>query len=345
MSTSTVRIGVVGCGAIARAFHLRILQNHRNVRLSAIADADESNLSRAKGIAEDAQQFSSASALIESRLADGVVVCLPPALHVEVGVAALRAGCHVYMEKPIATSSVDAERLVNAWRDSGKVGMMGFNFRLNGQFIALRDRVRSAVVGKVIAVRTTFTIPTHELPAWKRQRTSGGGVLLDLASHHADLVEFILQEEVQSVFATCRSFESEADHAAIQLITESGTAVQSLFSLGTADAHRIEVWGTRGMIEGDLRALRDVTFTPATFEGARTRRVRRALAQFHPRHMLRHGGDEPSFSRALDTFIHAIRNGSSASEVTPDLHDGARSLRIVEAMERSIATGEPEIVA
>src|SRR5690349_9274209 len=184
---SPIRVGVVGCGRIARAVHLPVLSGLAGATVVALADPDKSSRQSAQRLAPTATVFESHQPLIEARIADALVVCSPPDSHVPCAVAAFDAGLHVYLEKPLAPSLEEAHAAVAAWRRSGKVGMIGFNFRFHPQLLEIRERIRSGAIGRPIAVRSVFSITPHERPAWKGSLKQGGGVLLDLGSHHADI--------------------------------------------------------------------------------------------------------------------------------------------------------------
>ena len=270
-----------------------------------------------------------------------MVICVPPHLHAPVATAAFDAGLHVYLEKPIALSVAEGERLVEAWRRSRKIGMIGFNFRFHPQMLRIRERLRDGAIGTPLGVRAIFSILPHELPEWKRTRRSGGGVLLDLASHHIDLVHYLFDEPVVRVFASVRSLSGEGDHAAVQLELASGLMVQLFVSLGTVDEHRLEIIGTTGKLVMDRTELVRPDHVPATQQGARARRLARALASLEPARVLRSPGMEPSFDAALGAFVWSASGNAFGG---PDLLDGMRSLAVVEAAERSAASGAAEAV-
>jgi predicted dehydrogenase len=73
------------------------------------------------------------------------------------------------------------------------------------------------------------------MPAWKKTRLSGGGVLLDLASHHVDLVRFLFQQDIRLVYCEIESRSSEQDTATLQLQLADGLRVQSYFSFAVGD--------------------------------------------------------------------------------------------------------------
>ena len=192
------------------------------VDLVAVADPDEEARAAVRARAPRATLCASHTQLLAATSLDAVVICLPPALHAEAAIASFAGRLHAYIEKPLATSLDDAREVVEAWRRSGMTGMVGFNYRFHPLVIALREAVRRGDLGPVTAVRTSFGAAQRALPEWKRERSSGGGALLDLASHHVDLARVLLDAEVVEVSASVRSIQSEADTAVATLRMSSG---------------------------------------------------------------------------------------------------------------------------
>jgi myo-inositol 2-dehydrogenase/D-chiro-inositol 1-dehydrogenase len=337
-----LRIGVIGCGRIARAVHLPVLGRLPNARVVALTEPDETSRAAASAIARGASTYADAGDLLRAGGVDAVVICAPPQLHLPIATAAFDAGLHVYLEKPLAPSLAEGERLVDAWRRARTIGMIGFNFRFHPQVQRIRDRLRDGAIGTPLGVRAVFSILPHELPEWKRTRQSGGGVLLDLASHHIDLVHYLFDDPVVRVFASVRSLAGEGDHAAVQLELASGLVAQLFVSLGTVDEHRMEIVGTAGKLVMDRTELVRPEHVPATQQGARARRLVRALAALEPARVLRSPGVEPSFATALGAFAWSAAGNVFGG---PDLGDGLRSLAVVEAAERSAASGAAEVIA
>jgi predicted dehydrogenase len=333
---SLLRIGVIGCGQIARAIHLPVLARIREARVVALAEPVEASRAAAAALAPGAAAFADYHELLQTRGLDAAVICVPPHLHAPCAIAAFDAGLHVYLEKPLAPSAIEGARVVEAWRKARKVGMMGFNFRFHPQVEHIRQRLRAGDIGTPLGVRSVFTILPHELPEWKRTRHTGGGVLLDLASHHVDLVRHLLDDPVVRVYASKRSLRGEGDHAAVQLELASGAMAQIFVSLGSVDEHRMEIVGTSGKLVMDRTELLRPDHVPATQRGARLRRLRRALTALEPRLVLRSPGVEPSFDAALRAFVWAAAGNAFAG---PDIADGATNLAVIEAAERSAATG------
>ncbi|MGH9418626.1 MAG: Gfo/Idh/MocA family protein, partial [Thermoanaerobaculia bacterium] len=176
--TRAVGLGVIGCGNIAYWVHLRIAGHMRGARLIAAADPDQAARDRAASLA-NVPVFASNDELLSRSDIDAVIVSGPTHLHADLVVAACDAGKHVYLEKPLATSTADGARVSDAAARAGVKVMLGFNRRYHPLFEQARRLLQSGTIGRVRAVQSTFCEPMalDTMPAWKRDRATGGGVL------------------------------------------------------------------------------------------------------------------------------------------------------------------------
>jgi UDP-N-acetylglucosamine 3-dehydrogenase len=248
---SNINVGLIGCGRIARLVHLNILRNHPILTLSVVAEPHLSNREKATAIVPDAVFVSDYNELLRHEDIDAVIICLPNSLHADAAEAALRHGKHVYLEKPIALDIKDAGTVVKAWEESDLTGMIGFNFRFNPLYNSLRELIGAGAIGGVSHVRTVFSSSEISMPDWKKSRASGGGALLDLGSHHIDLIGYILRSEIREVYATIRSLVTEHDHTELELIMENGVHAQSSFTINSLDEDKVEVYGASGKLAVD----------------------------------------------------------------------------------------------
>ena len=312
----------------------------------ALADPEPSSLAAARHLARGARTVAHYGDVLDMPEVDAVVIALPPALHAEAAIAAIERGRSVYIEKPLATSLAEARRVavsVEAAHTSSRtapIAMMGFNYRWNRLIRQARNAIAGGKIGRLVALRTTFATATRTIPHWKRQRPTGGGVLLDLAVHHIDLVRFLAAAEIATVSAEVTSVNSEHDTALLGMTLASGVLVQSLFSLSAVDEDRIDVYGSAGKLTIDrYRSLRVETL-PATARGtlpltaARVAGELRALPYALER--MRAPLNDPSFPAALHAFVRAVRDGVAAA---PNVHDGLCAAAVVDTAEQSARTG------
>ena len=338
-----LRLGLIGFGSVVQGIHLETLRRLRGVEVAAVAERDSGRRSQAQRLLPRAAVVPSYEELLSIPDVRAVMVCLPSTSQAAAAVAALEGGRHVYVEKPIATSLADARAVVGAWRRAGTVGMVGLNYRLHPHYRRAREVIQSGALGDLVGARSIFSIPTvMTQPDWKLSRSSGGGALLDLGSHHADLVHFLFGQPVRQAFAELRSQRGEDDTATLELRLADGTLVQSLFSLSAVDEERFEVYGKAGKLTVDRCYALDVDVRPATRERDRLRRAWRALKRLrHARFLTtrtRAPACEPSYPLALERFVGAVHANRGAH---PDLSDGYRSLAVIEAALESARTGVP----
>jgi myo-inositol 2-dehydrogenase / D-chiro-inositol 1-dehydrogenase len=350
LSTSPLRIGLIGCGRIAQAVHLPILRRLPGVEVAAIAEPDGSRLKEGRRLAPSARAFADYEDVLALPEVQAVVICLPTGQHAPACTAALEAGKHVYLEKPLAADLEEARQVLRAWRHTdrtgavGQTGMIGFNYRFHPLLHALRGRLEREGEAP-FAARSVFAVPARELPQWKRSRATGGGVLLDLASHHIDLFRFLFRQEVREVSAGLRSGASEDDTAWVRFTLTGGLRIDSFFSLCACDEDRIEIYGRGGKLAVDRYRSWNVEETPPEGYPSRLEFLRSRLVSClrSPvlRQKLRTPGSEPSYEPALRCFVSAARKGGP---VSPDFEDGYRSLAVVAAAEESARTGRPVLV-
>ncbi|HEY7566013.1 MAG TPA: Gfo/Idh/MocA family oxidoreductase [Gemmatimonadaceae bacterium] len=321
-----LRIGVIGCGAIATSIHLRVLRRLPAVRITALADPVPEARARAGLLVRSAALLTSADELLDRSDVDAVVVAAPSGSHAAIALATLRSGRHIYLEKPIATTLEDGQRVAAAARDGGVVAAIGYNWRFQPLVVRGRELLRAGVIGEVRAVHTVFCEPVSP-PArgWRARRGEGGGVLLDLGSHNFDLITWLLDARVERVDATVSSIATEHDSALVRLELAGGVIASSFFSLRGCRAHSLEFIGERGVLRMDRPAR------TLSLHGTRARTSSVALMSWRLRSLVR-PRSEPSWSTALKTFVARIRG---AAVELPTFDDGLRSLEIVIDAERS----------
>ncbi len=332
-------LALMGFGRIAERVHLPVLRNLSGARVTAIVEADPARRKDAAQWLDASAIHANAEAVWENPAVDAVIICLPPALHAEAALAARSAGKHCYLEKPIATTPEEGRRILDAWRDAPLTAQIGFNYRHHPLVRELRARIHSGELGEIRSVRSRFHSHTGAMQSWKQTRTQGGGVLLDLASHHLDLIPHLLGVSVQSVEATLASIHSEADKAEITLHLARDIQATSSFSLVDGNEDLLEVTGSKKSLVFDRQRGLSLRAPDAPPLPPWPQRLWLAAKHPHVRAKLLHPGAEPSYEAALGHFLNAIRAGEAGS---PSLRDGQNSLLLVAAAERAAETGNPQ---
>ncbi len=205
-------IGIIGCGRIAEAAHMPAFEKMENVRVKYACD-----ILPGKAEAFVARHPKAEKAVLDYRevLADpeveAVYVLTPNYAHYEVTMAALKAGKHVFCEKPITVSYPLSEEMADEAKKQGKILAIGVCNRYNAGVNHLKEYVESGKLGDVYHVYCSFR-SFRSIPglggAFTTKALSGGGVLIDWGVHFLDLILYALDAKLKS--ATCEAYNGTA---------------------------------------------------------------------------------------------------------------------------------------
>lgn len=325
-----VRVGIVGTGAISQVVHVPIFSEREDVELVAVADADKHKaeaLSRRFKI----PLVLDADALIERSDLDAVVICTPNQLHEEMAIAALGAGKHVFVERPLAITSAGAARVVKAAEKSGTVLIAGMPHRFRPGVIALRDFIAGGELGEIYALRGSWM--TRLMPGsrhtWRYDRAAGGGALVDLGVPALDLCMWLVGYPRLKRVSCVTSPKSPAveDAATLMAEAEGGLALSLEVSnrlYAADDRYFARVMGTEG--SGSLPPLE-------VYKQLGGRPI-----DITPRQPKPSGGENPytnAYRRLLDDFVQCV---SGRREVALP-HEQVALMGLIEAAYRAADTG------
>jgi predicted dehydrogenase len=191
--TMAIGIGIIGAGGISQAHAAAYRQLTGQARLVAVADID---LQRARAAAAAwgvAHAFADYRELLELKEVDAVSVCTFNRAHCAPTVAALEAGKHVLVEKPIATTTEEAWRMVQAARRSGKRLMVEMKWRFMPQILAARQSIQRGELGRIYYAEA-IGWQHRGIPGgtFIQQETAGGGALMDNGVYTLDAILYLL---------------------------------------------------------------------------------------------------------------------------------------------------------
>jgi predicted dehydrogenase len=159
-------------------------------------------LERAGRIAETvgAEATADLDAAIRDPEVDAVDICLPTPLHRDAAERAFAAGKHVFLEKPIALTAEDADTIIRAAEQSGRLFMVGLVLRFWPEYVELQRLVAAGELGQPLAVNTHRLSPPADWNDWMEDASQSGGVAVDMAIHDFDQLNWLLGEP-RRVFA------------------------------------------------------------------------------------------------------------------------------------------------
>jgi predicted dehydrogenase len=320
--TEPIHVALVGCGAMGEIVARTVYSGPEGIEgLTATIDPD---LRRAAEVAEltGARPFASLAEARQALRVDAVDVRVPHHLHAGVVLEALGAGCHVLVEKPLATTLSDAHAMVSTARDAGLVLAVAENYPHLRAVLDAKAALDEGRVGDVLALRSTRAYQVGGVwvrDGWRHGAGPSGGILLDQGTHQVSLLRG-LGGPVEAVAAV-----GDTNTVALTLRMTSGTVAQSVLTWsgpGPAAQAEATVLGTGGRLdvvvdyEGNEGGCH--VWTPAATE-------RLGKENYYDSHRV----------MVLD-WLDAIRTG--AEPVVPG-EEGLADLAVIAAAEESLGNG------
>ena len=226
-----IRIGVIGCGSIAKNRHLPEYDFHPDAIIAAVCDIVPERAEETAG-KYGAAAYTDFETMLKEADIDAVSVCTPNVLHAPMSIAALKAGKHVLCEKPMAVSAEEAESMIKAAEASGRKLMIAHNQRFVPSHQKAREMIENGELGRIYSFRTSFGHGGPEgwsadgADSWFFKKDQAFiGAMGDLGVHKADLLRYLLGEEFTEAAAfietTAKENADVDDTAAVILKTES----------------------------------------------------------------------------------------------------------------------------
>src|SRR5215213_4055049 len=359
-----VRVAIAGTGFIG-AVHARSARL-AGATLVGVAASSPESARRAAGALGAERAFDSAEEMVAADDIDVVHICTPNHLHVPLAEAALAAGKHVILEKPIALDADSAQAITDAAHEAGRIAAVPFVYRYYPTVREARERVRTGATGPVRLIHGTYLqgwLSDAEDDNWRVDAALGGAsrAFADIGSHWCDLAEFITGQRIARLSARTltavperlhaehttafargngggekRAVDTE-DAAVMQFETEGGavgSTVISQISPGRKNRLWIEVDGAREAVtfsqeepETLWSGTREgVTLVPRDIAGMSADAAR---LSFLP------AGHPQGYADCFDLFVaeaHAVARGEAPPDGMPLFADGMRSAQIVEAV-------------
>jgi predicted dehydrogenase len=311
--------------------HVRVWEEAvDDVELVAVADPDAAarrGATRGRPVAG----YADAEEMLARERPDLVSVVAPTSLHLPIALAALEAGAHVLVEKPIAATREEAERMMAAAQRADRILSVGHIERFNPAIRELRRRLALGELGRVFEVHATRLGP---FPA----RIRDVGVVVDLAPHDLDVMRFLLGSDPVRLYAeTERRIHTDHEDlfVGVMKFANGAVGVLDINWLTPAKRRTLTVTGERGMYAADY-LTQDLVFTanPGAPSVAEGEVVRRHVERREP------------LAVELEAFAAAVRDGGPAPV---DPREALIALLLARAMvdaaQRGTAISGPELDA
>lgn len=276
-SAETLRVGLVGAGANIAPQHLSAIGETEGLELAAVCDVNPAAQERIAAFTP-APFFSSVDALLAEARPDIVAITTPHPFHLPIAEAAFAAGAHVLVEKPMAVTTSEADRMIAAASAAGRQLAVSFQQRFSPLSQRLREWVGSGELGTVQRVLINEpwlrTAAYFEKAVWRATwRGEGGGLLLNQAPHALDLLTSLLglPASVTGLTRTARH-GTQAEDTAHALLEWQGGAVGYFHSSTTEPetGRRIELVCDEAKVVAEGNRLWRTDYQPSLSEHARS---------------------------------------------------------------------------
>lgn len=248
-----LRWGILSTATIGRTRVIPGIQRAARCQIIAIASRATDQARDAAAAAEIPRAYGSYEALLADAEVDAVYIPLPNHLHAEWTIAAARAGKHVLCEKPLATSSADAERMVAVAEAEGVLLMEAFMYRLHPSWVAVQELVTAGRIGRLVAVQSWFSYFNDDPSNIRNIRAYGGGALFDIGCYSVNLSRLLFGGEPTRVEASLvRDPDSGVDVLASGLLEFDGGVATFTCSTRAETDQRVHVYGTHGRISIEI---------------------------------------------------------------------------------------------
>ncbi len=330
-----VRIGVIGVGGMG-SFHARYLKagEVKRCELTAVCDIDPDRLRDWM----DIPTFTDSRELIRSGLVDAVLIATPHYDHTTIGIDAFENGLHVLTEKPISVHKADCERLIAAYKASGKVFSVMYQMRTEPLCKKVKQLINAGELGQIVRINWIVTDwfrtqAYYDSGGWRATwKGEGGGVLLNQCPHNLDLLQwwFGMPSKVRAFCGFGKWHDIEVEDA-VTAYLEYPNGATGVFVTTTGEApgtNRLEVAGDRGKLVVEDGKISFIRNEEPMLEFLRT--CPRGFGKPAVWNIeIPYGREETGHKVVTQNFVDAILDGTE--RITPG-EEGINSVELVNCM-------------
>ena len=333
-----VKVGIIGAGRIGKVHTQGIITGVKNAQIKTIADPFMNDQTAAwiHSMDSSIQVTKDYKEILADEEIDAVIICSSTDTHSSISVEAIKAGKHVFCEKPIDHDIEKIKQVMEALEGSNIKYQVGFNRRFDHNFKAVKDVVAAGRIGDPHIIKITSRDPEPPSPAYV---AVSGGMFLDMTIHDFDMVRYLAGCDATEVYVQSAVLvdpgigeAGDIDTAVITLKMENGAiaVIDNSRKAVYGYDQRAEVFGSNGMV-----ATKNDTLSTAVISNADGVTGEKPLYFFLERYM-------DSFREEMNQFINAIENDTD----TPlGVVDGLKPVLMGLAAKKSVEEHRPVAIS
>lgn len=254
-----LRWGVIGAGGIADRRTIPGMMKADNAELVAVMEINMELAEKCRAKWGCPKAYDSEEALLADPDIDAVYIATPVVLHAKQAMAAADAGKHILIEKPLAMTSEEGEKVIEYCHSKGVQIAAGLMMRFGAYVQAMKAAIEDGKIGRPVSGYSQFTCWYPDMPGnWRQsKKNGGGGAMMDMGVHCIDLMQYVMNTKVKEVAALqdTLTFHYEVEDSSMVLLRmENGAqcVVQSNFNIPDEAAKwRLEFFGDKGRLCGE----------------------------------------------------------------------------------------------
>ena len=334
-----IKLGLVGCGRIARNHFSSISQYPDDIALQAVCDLD-GHVAAVAAKKHDVNAYTDLGEMLDNEQLDLVVLCTPSGLHAKQTITAAKHGVHVISEKPMATRLADGRNMVKACDEANVRLFIVKQNRRNATLQLLKRAVDEGRFGsiKLVQLNVFWTRPQEYYDqghGWRGTWEFDGGAFMNQASHYVDLIDWLIGpvERIQAMTSTTRDIEAE-DTGVVNIKWKNGAIGSMAVTMLTYPKNlegSITILGEKGSVIVGGVAVNDIL--KWEFEDEREYDAEINSANYETTSV--YGFGHPLYYRNIIDVLRGI------SDPLTDGREGLKSLELITAIYKSAKDFQP----
>jgi len=259
--SSKLNVAIVGCGAVADKRHIPSFARLKDkVAVRAVCDKNE-ELAKLVALRHGIPRvFVSQAEMLKAEEIDIVDVCTPPQIHAPIAVEALEAGCHVLMEKPMALTTADCDKMIEAAIKNNRKLCIVHNVLFHPPLIKAREMVKAGAIGDFRGMRILLSDPKDEMimrqDYWIHKLPGG---LIGETGPHPVYISLAFLDKVNNVEVFAKNYLvhpwAPFDEFRLELDADNGMSSVAISYSGERYAAEVEIFGSEGALYIDLQSM------------------------------------------------------------------------------------------
>ena len=257
---NNMKIGIVGCGKVAKGMHIPALLKVKGIEVAAVCDIDEGEAKRTAKMFGIDRSYTDLSDLLKREDLEMVDICTPPQMHAPMAIQAMEEGCHVLLEKPMTSNVGEADEILKVFKKSGVKLCVVHNYLFMPIAIKARSILEQGELGDIIGMDVKFLDRIDYTPFWRKGHwchTMPGGRFGENIIHPLYLIDKVL--DISDVVAVHAKKLSNYDWVSIDelkvlLDAKNATGIISMSGNSPRDMTTVDIYGTKMNLHLDFES-------------------------------------------------------------------------------------------